>query len=171
MVVKNELEKFGLHHTWVEFGETEIMEEISADQWDNLNKSLKKIGMELLDDKKTITVEKIKNIIIELVHYNDDPIKINLSDYISEKLNHNYTYISNLFSEVMGISIEKYYLSQKIERVKELILYEDLTLTEIAYQLHYSSVPHLSNQFKRMTGLTPYQFKNLKKIKRKVQGI
>jgi YesN/AraC family two-component response regulator len=138
------------------------MEDLSAEQLDNLNTSLKKIGLELLDDKKNIMVENIKNIIIELVHYNEDQIKTNLSDYLSEKLNHNYTYLSNLFSEIKGTSIENFYLSNKIERAKELLVYDDLNLTEIAYKLHYSSVAHLSNQFKKITGLTPSQFKNLK---------
>jgi AraC-like DNA-binding protein len=162
MVVKSELEKLGLHHTRVELGETEIMEDLSLDQWDTLSTSLKKIGLELLDDKKNIMVERIKTIIIELVHYNNEQIKINLSDYLAEKLNHNYTYLSNLFSEVKGITIEKFYLNNKIERAKELLVYDELNLTEIAWKLHYSSVAHLSNQFKKMTGLTPSHFKNLK---------
>ncbi len=162
MVVKSELENLGLHHTRVEIGETEIMEDLSVEQLDLLGTSLKKIGLELLDDKKHIMVERIKTIIIELVHYNDDQIKTNLSDYLSEKLNHNYTYLSNLFSEVKGITIEKFYLNNKIERVKELLVYDELNLTEIAWKLHYSSVAHLSNQFKKMTGLTPSHFKNLR---------
>jgi len=170
MVVKSELEKLGLHHTKVELGETEIMEELSAEQRDNLSISLKNIGLELLDDKKNIMVEKIKTIIIELVHHNEDQIKTNLSDYLSEKLNHNYTYLSNLFSEIKGTSVENFYLSNKIERVKELLVYDDLSLTEIAYKLNYSSVAHLSNQFKRMTGLTPSHFKNIKKINRRALG-
>ena len=160
--VKYELEKLGLHHTRVELGETEIMEDLSDELRDNLSTSLKKIGLELLDDKNNIMVERIKTIIIELVHYNDEQIKTNLSDYLSEKLNHNYTYLSNLFSEIKGTTIEKYYLSNKIERVKELLVYDELNLTEIAWKLHYSSVAHLSNQFKKMTGLTPSHFKNLK---------
>jgi len=162
IAVKSELENLGLHHTRVELGETEIMEELSPAQWNTLSASMKNIGLELLDDKKNIMVEKIKTIIIELVHFNDEQIKTNLSDYLAEKLNHNYTYLSNLFSEVKGITIEKYYLSNKIERVKELLVYDDLNLTEIAWKLHYSSVAHLSNQFKKMTGLTPSHFKNLK---------
>ena len=166
IVVKYELEKLGLHHTKVELGETEIMEELTAEQRETLSNSLKKLGLELLDDKKNIMVEKIKNLIIELVHYNDDQIKTNLSDYLSEKLNHNYTYLSNLFSEVKGITIEKFYLTSKIERAKELLVYDELNLTEIAWKLHYSSVAHLSNQFKKMTGLTPSQFKNLKRKER-----
>jgi YesN/AraC family two-component response regulator len=162
MVVKSELEKLGLHHLRVELGEAEIMEDLSAEQLNRLNRSLNKAGLELIDDNRSILVERIKTIIIELIHYNDEQIKINLSDYLSEKLNHNYTYLSNLFSEVKGITIEKYYLSHKIEKVKELIVYEDLNLTEIAFKMHYSSVAHLSNQFKKMTGLTPSHFKNLK---------
>ena len=129
---------------------------------DNLKVALKMTGLELMDDSKKILVEKIKTIIIELIHYNDKQIKINLSDYLSEKLNHNYTFLSTLFSEVKGTTIEKFYLSNKIEKVKELLLYDELNLTEIAYKLHYSSVAHLSNQFKKMTGLTPSHFKNLK---------
>ena len=170
MAVKSELKKLGLHHTRVELGETEIMEDLSAEQRDNLSTSLKNIGLELLEDKKNIMVEKIKTIIIELVHYNEDQIKTNLSDYLSEKLNHNYTYISNLFSEIKGTSIENFYLSNKIEKVKELLVYDDLSLTEIAYKLHYSSVAHLSNQFKKMTGLNPSHFKNLKNINRSALG-
>jgi AraC-like DNA-binding protein len=138
------------------------MEDLSAEQLDNLNTSLKKIGLELLDDKKNIMVEKIKTIIIELVHNNEDQIKTNLSDYLFEKLNHNYAYLSNLFSEIKGTSIENFYLSYKIERAKELLIYDELNLTEIAYKLHYSSVAHLSTQFKKMTGLTPSHYKMLK---------
>jgi AraC-like DNA-binding protein len=170
MAVKSELGKLGIHHTKVELGETEIMEELSAEQRDNLSISLKNIGLELLDDKKNIMVERIKTLIIELVHFNDEQIKTNLSDFLSEKLNHNYTYISNLFSEIKGTSIEQFYLSNKIERVKELLVYDELSLTEIAYKLHYSSVAHLSNQFKKMTGLTPTHFKNLKNKTRRALG-
>jgi AraC-like DNA-binding protein len=162
MAVKSELEKLGLHHTRVELGETEIMEDLSTELRDKLSTSLKNIGLELLDDKRNIMVERIKTIIIELVHFNEDQIKTNLSDYLSEKLNHNYTYLSNLFSEIKGTTIEKFYLANKIEKVKELLVYDELNLTEIAWKLHYSSVAHLSNQFKKMTGLTPSHFKNLK---------
>jgi AraC-like DNA-binding protein len=166
MVVKYELDKLGLHYTRVELGEVEILEDLSDMQQNNLNDALKSCGLELMDDKKSILVEKIKAVIIELVHYTDDMIKINLSDYISQKLNHNYSYLSNLFSEVKGTSIEKFYLENKIEKVKELLVYDELNLTEIAYKLHYSSVAHLSSQFKKMTGLTPSHFKDLKHIKR-----
>jgi AraC-like DNA-binding protein len=170
MVVKSELEKLGLHHTIVDLGEVEIMENISKAQIRKLNLALKKSGLELMDDNKTILVERIKTIIIELIHYNDEQIKINLSDYLSEKLNHNYTYLSNLFSDVKGSTIEKFYLSHKIEKVKELLVYDELNLTEIAFKLHYSSVAHLSNQFKKMTGLTPSHFKRLKRKRRSGLG-
>ena len=166
IAVKYELEKLGLHHTRVELGETEIMEDLSAEQWDVLSTSMKDIGLELLDDKKNIMVERIKTLIIQLVHYNDEQIKTNLSDYLAEKLNHNYTYLSNLFSEVKGTTIEKFYLMNKIERAKELLVYDELNLTEISYRLNYSSVAHLSNQFKKVTGLTPSYFKHLKRKKR-----
>ena len=170
MVVKSELEKLGLHYIFVDLGEAEIKGEISEEQIDRLSIALKKSGLELMDDKKSMLVEKIKTIIIELVHYSDDQIKINLSDYLSEKLNHNYTYLANLFSEVKGTTIEKFYLAHKIEKVKELLVYDELNLTEIAWKLHYSSVSHLSNQFKKMTGLTPSHFKNLRLKRRAALG-
>jgi len=170
MVVKTELEKLGLHYIIVELGEAEIMEEIQENQLKILNSSLKKAGLELMEDNKTILVERIKTTIIELIHYNDKQLKVNLSDHLGEKLKHNYTYLSNLFSEVKGTTIEKYYLSHKIERVKELLIYDELNLTEIAFKMHYSSVAHLSNQFKKMTGLTPSHFKNLKHKRRSVLG-
>lgn len=162
MVVKNELNNLGLHYGPVELGEVEIMEVISPEQMRILNTGLEKSGLELLDDKKSILVERIKTIIIELVHYTDDQIKVNLSDFLSEKFNHNYTYLANIFSEVKGTTIEQFYISHKIEKVKELLVYDDLNLTEIAWKLHYSSVAHLSFQFKKKTGLTPSQFKSLK---------
>jgi AraC-like DNA-binding protein len=167
MLVKSELEKIGLHYMTVELGEVEIMENISVEQRNLLNTGLKKSGLELLDDKKSILVEKIKNIIIEIVHYSEEQLKINLSDYLSEKLNYDYTYLANLFSENQGTTIEQFFLNHKIERVKELLVYDELNVTEIADRLHYSSVAHLSNQFKKMTGLTPSYYKHLKRKKRK----
>jgi AraC-like DNA-binding protein len=166
MVVKSELDKLGVNYTTVELGEADIRESLSPAQLDRLSLALKKSGLELMDDKKSILVEKIKAVIIELVHYNEEQIRLNLSDYLSEKLNHNYTYLANLFSEVKGTTIENFYLAHKIEKVKELLVYDELNLTEIAYKLHYSSVAHLSNQFKKMTGLTPSHFKNLKHKRR-----
>lgn len=146
------------------------MEEISSEMLSHLDTALRNNGLELMNDKKSILVENIKTTIIELVHYKEEQIKVNLSDYLSEKLGHNYTYLSNLFSEVKGTTIEKFYLSHKIEKAKELLVYDELNLSEIAYKLHYSSVAHLSNQFKKMTGLTPSHFKNLKHKKRNMLG-
>ncbi|MFO7830060.1 MAG: AraC family transcriptional regulator [Bacteroidales bacterium] len=166
MVVKSELEKLGLHHIYVKIGEAKIIENISQKQIDQLDTALKKSGLELMSDKRSLLVEQIKNTIIELVHYTDDQIKVNLSDYLSEKLNHDYTYMANLFSEVKGTTVEKFYLAHKIEKVKELIIYDELNLSEIAYKMHYSSVAHLSNQFKKYTGLTPSHFKQLKNNRR-----
>jgi len=167
MVVKAELEKLGLHYTNVDLGEAEILENISKEQINLLKFALKKTGLELMDDNKSILVEKIKSIIIELVHYTDEQIKINLSNYLSEKLNHDYTYLANLFSEVQGTTIEQFIISHKIERIKELIIYDELNITEIAWKMNYSSVAHLSNQFKKVTGLSPSHFKQLKDKKRK----
>ena len=166
MVVKAELEKLGLHYNNVKIGEADIIENITPEQIEQLDIALKKSGLQLMDNKKSILVEKIKSAIIELVHYTEEQIKVNLSDYLSEKLNYDYTYLANLFSEVKGITIEKFYLAHKIEKVKELIVYDNLNLTEISYRMHYSSVAHLSNQFKKITGLTPTHFKMLKNKRR-----
>ena len=162
MVVKAELEKLNIPYTEVKIGEANTVGEITPGQLEELDIGLKKSGLLLMDDKRSILVEKIKSAIIELVHYTDEQIKVNLSDYLSEKLRYDYTYMANLFSEVKGITIEKFYLIHKIEKVKELIVYDELNLTEIAYKMHYSSVAHLSNQFKKYTGLTPSHFKKLK---------
>ena len=162
MVVKSELEKLGLQYTYVKIGEAEIVEDLQHDVLEQLNTGLKKAGLALMDDKKSILVEKIKSAIIELVHFTEDQIKVNLSDFLSEKLEYDYTYLANQFSEINGVTVEKFYLTHKIERVKELIVYGDLNLSEIAYNMHYSSVAHLSNQFKKFTGMTPTQFKMLK---------
>jgi len=166
MMVKSELEKLGLHYIDVKIGEANVIEQVLPEQLDQLDKALRKSGLHLMDDKKSILVEKIKTAIIELVHYTDDQIKVNLSYYLSRKLDYDYTYLANLFSEVKGITIEKFFLTHKIEKVKELIVYDELNLTEIAYKMHYSSVSHLSNQFKKFTGLTPSHFKQLKNKRR-----
>ncbi len=166
MVVKSELEKFGLKYVYVNIGEANIIGKVPKETLKKLDVSLRKAGLELMDDKKSILVEKIKAAIIELVHYTGEQIKVNLSDYLGEKLNHDYTYLANLFSEVKGITIEKFYLIHKIEKVKELIVYDELNLSEIAFKMHYSSVAHLSNQFKKITGLTPSHFKILKNKRR-----
>lgn len=166
MIVKAELEELGLHYFDVKIGEADIIEKIRPEQLKRLDIALRKSGLHLMDDKRSILVEKIKSAIIELVHYSEEQIKMNLSEYLSEKLNYDYTYLANLFSEVKGINIEKFYLTHKIERVKELIVYDELNLTEIAFKMHYSSVAHLSNQFKKFTGLTPSHFKKLKNKRR-----
>lgn len=162
MAVKEELKKFGLHFIVVDLGEIEIMEDISVELREKLKASLLNCGLELMDDKKAILIEKINNVITEMIHHSDDALKMNYSDYISEKLQYDYTYLSNLFSEIKGITIQQFIIVHKIERVKELLLYDELNLTEISYKLHYSSVAHLSNQFKKITGLSPSQFKQLK---------
>jgi AraC-like DNA-binding protein len=166
MVVKDELKKLGLHFVVVDLGEVEVMEEMTVAQHDLLKSSLLKSGLELMDDKKSVLIQKIKNVIIDLVHYSDEPLEINLSQHLGQKLEHNYTYLANLFSEVQGTTIEKFYISHKIERVKELLVYNELNLTAIAYKLNYSSVGHLSAQFKKVTGLTPSHFKLLKEKRR-----
>src|SRR5450759_2214356 len=166
MAVKSELERQGINYTSVELGEVEITGKVSKNQLDRLGAALKLTGFELMDDKKLILVEKIKTIIIELIHNSEGQLKINFSDFLSEKLDHNYSYLSNLFSEVKGTTIEQYTLLNKIEKVKELFVYDEHSLTEIAWKLNYSSVSHLSNQFKKMTGLTPSHFKNLRHKKR-----
>ena len=127
-----------------------------------LKESLLKSGLELPDDKKSILTEKIKRLIIEMIHYADDLPKVNYSTYISEKLNYDYTYLSNIFLEVKGITIQHFIIIHKVEKIKELLLYDELNLTEISYKLHYSSVAHLSTQFKKITGLSPSYFKKLK---------
>lgn len=162
MAVKTALDKLGIHHVKVELGEVEIMENISDEQRDQLKTNLLKSGLELMDDQKAILIEKIKNVIIEMIHYADELPRINFSTHISEKLGHDYTYLANLFSEVTGLTIEHYIIAHKIERAKELLLYDDLNLTEISYRLKYSSVAHLSSQFKKVTGLTPTYFRELK---------
>jgi AraC-like DNA-binding protein len=162
MIVKEELQKLGLKYVVIDLGVVEVMEEITQDQRELLKANLLRSGLELLDDKRSILIEKIKNVITELIHYSDELPRVNYSDYISEKLGYDYTYLSNIFSEVKGTTIQQFIIINKIERVKELLLYDELNLTEIAYKLHYSSVAHLSNQFKKITGLSPSFFKQLK---------
>ena len=162
MLVKDELAKLGLHFVVVDLGAVEILENISLEQREQLKAALLLSGLELLDDKRSILVDKIKNVIIEMIHHSDELPKVNYSDYISEKLHYDYTYLSNLFSEVKGTTIQQFIIRHKIERVKELLLYNELNLTEISYRLHYSSVAHLSAQFKKVTGLSPSFFKQLK---------
>lgn len=166
MVVKAELDALGLHYGTVDLGEVEIRGNISSEQRDHLGLALRKSGLELMDDKRAMLIEKIKNVIVEMVHYREELPKVKNSDYISEKLGHDYTYLANMFSEATGMTIEHFIIAHKIERVKELLLYDELNLTEISYKLNYSSVAHLSNQFKKITGLTPTFFKQLKHKRR-----
>ena len=166
MVVKEELSKLGLPYTSVELGEVDLLEPIGVEKQEQLKAALTKSGLELMDDKKSVLIQKIKNVIIEVVHYSEEPITIKFSEFLSKRLHYDYTYLANLFSEVQGTTIEKFFIAHKIERVKELLVYNELTLTEIAYMLHYSSVAHLSTQFKKVTGLTPSYFKQLREKRR-----
>lgn len=167
MVVRNEIEKLGFDVSGVILGEVWLNQELSNNQKEKVREVLEPLGFELIDDRKSRIIEKIKNIIIDLVHHKDSLLQTNLSDLLSTELNHDYSYLSNLFSEVEGTTIEKYFIAQKIEKVKELLVYDELSLSEIAHRLNYSSVAYLSNQFKKVTGLTPSHFKQIKAGKRK----
>lgn len=166
MVVKSELEKLGLHPLAVDLGEVEIAADLEGYQRQDVHAALQKFGFALLDDKKSVVIERVKNLIVDLVQNKNNQLKTNLSDYLSRELNHDYTYITNLFTQVEGTTIEQYFIAQKIERVKELLVYDEMSLSEISYQLNYSSVSHLSKQFKKVTGLTPSHYKQLKEKKR-----
>ena len=159
MVIKTELKKLGLHYISVGLGEIEILENLTDIQREQFSIALQKFGFELMEGRKEVLVEKIKSVIIETVHYNEAAIKVSFSAFIAGRLHHHYNYLSKLFSEAMGITIEHFMIAHKIERVKELMFYDELNLTEISYMLNYSSVAHLSNQFKKVTGLTPSDFK------------
>lgn len=167
MVVQDELEKLGLDYSNIKLGEVTLTKELTSEERTALENVLVPLGFEVIDDKKSRIIEKIKNIIIDLVHHQDNDSKTNLSDILSEKLHHDYNYLSNLFSEIEGTTIEKYFIAQKIEKIKELLVYDELTLSEIALRLNYSSVAYLSNQFKKVTGLTPSHFKQIREDKRK----
>lgn len=166
MVVTSELQKLGITPLQAELGEVTLAQPLTDEEKTQLSTSLEALGFSLIDNKRARLIEQVKTLIIELVHYNDNNLKVNLSDYLSEKLNHDYNYISNLFSEVEGTTIEKYFIAQKIERVKELLVYDELSLNEIAFRLNYSSVAHLSAQFKKVTGLTPSHFRQIRDKKR-----
>lgn len=167
MVVHEELNNLGIKHAVVDLGIVEVLNDITKQQREILKENLLKSGLELLDNKKSILIEKIKNVITEMIHYSDEVPKENFSDYISEKLGYDYTYLANTFSEVKGVTIQHFIIVNKIEKVKELLLYDELNLTEISYKLNYSSVAHLSNQFKKITGLSPSFYKQLKQKRTK----
>ncbi|PKP31171.1 MAG: AraC family transcriptional regulator [Bacteroidetes bacterium HGW-Bacteroidetes-16] len=167
LAVKEVLKRLGLHYIVVDLGEVEIMEDLTEEQRVQVKIALLKSGFELMDDKRAVLIEKIKNAIIEMVHHSEEGIKTNFSYYLGEKLDHDYTYLSNLFSEVQGTTIEQFIISHKVERIKELIIYGELNITEIAWKMNYSSVAHLSNQFKKVTGLSPSHFKQLKEKRRR----
>ena len=166
LAVKEVLKSLDLHFIIIDLGEIEIMEEISNEQRELLRTGLHTSGLELMDDNKAVLIEKIKTSIIDMIHHCDEPIKTNLSDYLSEKLNYDYTYMSNLFSEIQGTTIAQFAISHKIERIKELIIYDELNLSEIAWKMNYSSISYLSKQFKKFTGLTPSHFKKIKDKRR-----
>lgn len=167
MVVQSELEKMDLTVKNIKLGEVTLEKELTREEKTKLDHALIPLGFEVIDNKKSRIIEKIKNVIIDLVHHQNSDIKTNLSDILSDKLHHEYNYLSNLFSEVEGTTIEKYFIAQKIEKVKELLVYDELSLSEIAFRLNYSSVAYLSNQFKKVTGLTPSYFKQIREDRRK----
>jgi len=168
MVVREELKKLGLHFIFVELGEIEVMENIEGEKSELLKTELLKSGLELLDDQKTILIESIKNTIIELIYKTDDLMKIDFSQYLSHKFNLDYYYLSELFLAVQGIKIEQYISSNKIERIKEMIIYDELNIIEIAQKLNYCNVSQLNLHFKKTTGFSPYNFKQLKTKRRKI---
>lgn len=163
-VVKTELHKLGLHYKTVDFGQFELKENISLEKWQSIDAALRNAGLQLMNDKKSLLIEKIKAAIYQLIYLADDIPKVKISQYISKKVNHDYSSLSNLFSGMQGITIEKYLIEQKIERVKELMVYGKMSLTDIAFKMQYSSVAHLSNQFRKVTGLTPSIFRQLRSI-------
>lgn len=167
MVVKSALKTLGVHFVMLELGEVEIMERLSLEQRDFLKIELENAGLELIDDKRSILIEKIKNTVIDMIHHSDEIIKVNVSVFLSEKLKHDYTYMANLFSQIQGISIEQFIILHKVEKIKELLIYGELNISEIAYKMNYSSSAHLCTQFKKVTGLTPSHFKRLKNQRRK----
>ena len=167
LAVNKELEQMGLHPVVIDLGLVEILEDITEEQRKQLGANLLRSGLALLDDKRSALIEKIKNVIIEMVHYSDELPTNNYSNYLSEKLNYDYTYLSNFFSEEKGICIQQFIIIHKIEKVKELLLYSQFNLTEISYRMQYSSVAHLSNQFKKVTGLSPRDYKQLKQTSSK----
>ena len=167
-VVRTALKELGVHFVLLELGEVEIMERLTGEQRESLRNTLEDAGLELIDDKRSILIEKIKNVIVDMIHHSEEMIKVNASIYLSEKLNHDYTYLANIFSQVQGISIEQFTILHKVEKIKELLMYGELNISEISYKMNYSSTAHLSTQFKKVTGLTPTHFKQMKDKRRQV---
>lgn len=167
LVVQNELDKLGIVANNIKLGEIILEKDLTTTEREALENVLDPLGFEVIDDKKSRMIEKIKNVIIDLVHHQDDDAKTNLSDVLSDALHHDYNYLSNLFSDIEGTTIEKYFIAQKVEKIKELLVYDELSLSEIADRMNYSSVAYLSNQFKKVTGLTPSHFKQIREDKRK----
>ncbi len=172
ILVKQELDNLGFTNVKVELGVVDIQEEVTLEQLNQLTENLKLSGLEVIDNKKDILVERIKNVIVEMIHYSEELPKTNYSDFLSEKLNYDYTYMSNIFSEEKGITIQQFIIQHKVEKVKELLLYGELNLTEISYRLHYSSISHLSNQFKKVTGMSPSLYEKMRtKRKSNLEGL
>jgi len=171
MLVKSELAKLDIHFISVDLGEVNIRGNVTAAQLEKLKANLLRSGLELMDDKKALLIDKIKQVVVEMVHYSEELPKVNFSAFLTKKLKMDYTYMAGLFSEVEGITIAHYIVVHKVERVKELIIYDGLTLTEIAFKLGYSSVSHLSSQFRKITGLTPSFFKSMKQKRRSFRKI
>lgn len=167
LVLQHEFDRLGLAVKNISLGEVTLDKELTPDEKNKVEEAIIPLGFQVIDDKKSRIIEKIKNVIIDLVHHRDNDTRTNLSDVLSSKLHHDYNYLSGLFSEVEGTTIEKYFIAQKIERVKELLVYDELSLSEIASRMNYSSVAYLSNQFKKVTGLTPSHFRQIREDKRK----
>ena len=167
MVVKSELEQLGLHPLSVELGEVELSQELTETEKQAISNRFVELGFELIDDKKSRIIERVKTLVVELVHHSEENLNVNLSDFLTQHIPLEYNYLSNLFSDIEGTTIEKFYIAQKIERVKELLVYDELSLSEIAHRMGYSSVAYLSAQFKKVVGLTPSHFKNVKDLKRR----
>ncbi|REG92892.1 helix-turn-helix domain-containing protein [Algoriphagus antarcticus] len=172
MLVRKELDNLGITKVKVELGVVDILEDVSMEQLHRLKANLKVSALEVIENKKDILIERIKNVIVEMIHYSDELPKTNYSDFLSEKLNYDYTYLSNIFSEEKGITIQQFIILNKIEKVKELLLYGEMNLTEISYRLHYSSISHLSNQFKKVTGMSPSLYEKMSaKRKSNLEGL
>ncbi len=167
LVVQNELDKLGIAANNIKLGEITLEKDLTTAEREALENVLDPLGFQVIDDKKSRMIEKIKKVIIDLVHHQDNDAKTNLSDVLSDALHHDYNYLSNLFSDIEGTTIEKYFIAQKVEKIKELLVYDELSLSEIADRMNYSSVAYLSNQFKKVTGLTPSHFKQIREDKRK----